>query len=65
MRNKGEFNGYSHVGDMVMLVTILGRWRQNKDLGDIFWMLVPDANVIPLLISFPHCLPFIRIYLIF
>ena len=26
-------------------MTLLGCWRQNYDLGDIFWMLVPDANV--------------------
>ena len=31
----------SDVDDIVMLVTILGR---NFDIGDIFWMLVPDAN---------------------
>ena len=31
----------SDVDDILMLVTILGR---NFDIGDIFWMLVPDAN---------------------
>ena len=32
------------VGDL-QLVTILECRRQNKDLGDIFWMLVPETNV--------------------
>ena len=36
--------GNSHVGDL-QLVTILECWRQNLDLDDIFWMLVPNANV--------------------
>ena len=42
-------SGYSPVGDIdvgdLQLVTIKECWRQNSDLGDIFWMLVPDANV--------------------
>ena len=33
-----------NVGDF-MLVTIFGCWWQNFDIGDIFWMLVPDAYV--------------------
>ena len=28
-----------------MLVMIFGCWWRNFDVGDIFWMLVPDANV--------------------
>ena len=28
-----------------MLVTIYGCGRQNLDIGDIFWMLVHDANL--------------------
>ena len=31
------------VGDF-KLVTIFGCWWQNFDIGDIFWVLVPDAN---------------------
>ena len=38
------FRGYSHVDDL-QLVTILECWRQNLDLGDIIWMLVPDAHI--------------------
>ena len=29
----------------VMLVTIKECWRQKSDLGDIFLILVPDANI--------------------
>ena len=32
------------VGDF-MLVKILWCWQQNFDIGDIFWMFVPDAYV--------------------
>ena len=32
------------VGDL-KTVTICGFWWPNFDVGDIFWMLVPDANV--------------------
>ena len=32
------------VGDF-MLVIIFGCWWHNFDMADIFWMLVPDANV--------------------
>ena len=32
------------VGD-AKLVTIFGCWKQNLDVGSIFWMLVPDVNV--------------------
>ena len=28
-----------------MLMTTFGRWWRNFDIGDIFWMLGPDANV--------------------
>ena len=30
-------------GDIVMLV--IESWWQSLDVGDIFWMLMPDANV--------------------
>ena len=32
------------VGDS-MFVTIFGCWWRNFDIGDIFWMLMPDANM--------------------
>ena len=35
---------HRYVGDL-KLVTICGCWWLNFDVGDIFWMLVPDANV--------------------
>ena len=38
-----RFFGYIDVGEF-MLVTIFGCWRQNFDIGDLFWMLLPDAN---------------------
>ena len=38
-----QVNGDSDVGES-MLVTILGCWWPNFDVGDIFGMLVPDAN---------------------
>ena len=38
-------DGYSDVGEIVMLVTILRCWSQNFDVGGIFGMLMPDAYV--------------------
>ena len=35
---------HRYVGDL-KLVTIWGCWWLNFDVGDIFWMLVPDINV--------------------
>ena len=35
--------GYIDVGDFI-LMTIFGCKWQNFDIGDIFWILVPDAN---------------------
>jgi len=37
-----RFFGYVDVDDKWMLVNLC--WWQNFDIGDIFWMLLPDAN---------------------
>ena len=43
-RSVFKISSYIDVGDKLMLVTIFGCLWQNFDIGDIFWMLVPDAD---------------------
>ena len=38
------------VGDL-KLETVLECWRQNSNFGDLFWMLVPDAQVKRMLVT--------------